>query len=82
MAHPFFAGISWERVANMEYEPQFKVYFNNPESVCNFDEEITREPVDEMNNDPESLIQIPDFSFQSDLSLPGAVSCDNLAAAL
>jgi serine/threonine protein kinase len=82
MAHPFFDWISWERVAKLEYEPQFKPDVTSPESVCNFDPEITREPVSEMHSDPDSLMQIPDFSFQSDPSLPGAVSCDNLAAAV
>lgn len=51
--HEYFKGIDWVKVANREYEPEFKPYVEFDESVENFDPLFTQE-------DPkESFISMP-----------------------
>jgi serine/threonine protein kinase len=66
--HPYFADISWEKVSNMEYEPEFKPRVTRDDSVGNFDELYTSEsPRDSFAEQIVAVnFELQNFSYQSD----------------
>jgi serine/threonine protein kinase len=68
MEHPYFQGLSWEKVSNMEYEPEFKPTVTRDDSVSNFDELYTSEsPRDSFAEQIVAVnFNLQNFSYQSD----------------
>jgi serine/threonine protein kinase len=79
--HPYFAGIHWNMVAKMQYEPEFKPNEPRAESVVTFAEVDTGRPSLESQPAPDGVITVANFSFQNEPALQSFVSFDDLAAA-
>ena len=70
-AHPFFDGIDWDKVAKKEYPPDFIPYVSTPDSVENFDDDITSQEPAESYVDMGSLsLNVQGFSYVDNMS-PG-----------
>lgn len=77
--HPYFEGVSWQKVAKMEFEPQFVPGIVRPEVIENFDEMYTKkEVVGDGEMDPESEMMIEDFSFENSSKLSSIISFEEL----
>jgi serum/glucocorticoid-regulated kinase 2 len=66
--HPYFKNLSWEKVASLEYEPDFKPRVTRDDSVGNFDELYTSEsPRDSFAEQIVAVnFDLQNFSYQSD----------------
>jgi serine/threonine protein kinase len=78
--HPYFEGISWQRVAKMEYEPEFVPALSRPDSLSNFDEKYTKKTLNRVEQDPECEVMVPGFSFENQDVLASICSFDDLGA--
>jgi serine/threonine protein kinase len=76
--HPYFEGISWQKVAKMEFQPHFVPAITRPDWLSNFDEGLTKRALNDMADDPESDVTIEDFSFENPSFLPSIVSFEDL----
>jgi hypothetical protein len=76
--HPYFEGLSWQKVAKMEIAPEFIPEAAGSDCLANFDEAYTRRRVDEGCVDPESDVMIQDFSFENPSILTSIHSFDDL----
>jgi serine/threonine protein kinase len=75
-AHPYFDGMSWDTVAKMGHEPEFK-----PPSPEPFYESDLEAPPLISEPEPDSPMSIPGFSFQTEPPVRSAVSYDDFATA-
>ena len=76
-AHEYFAGLSWPDVAKYGYQSEFHPVVSRENSVSNFDEEFTNEPVTDSFVEPESVIEVRGFSFQNDMTFTKLDSFDD-----
>jgi serine/threonine protein kinase len=79
-AHPYFAGVSWNMVAKMQYEPEFKPDVPETETVVTFAEVETGEPSMPSRPGSDAYVTVANFSFQAESTFPSLVSFDDLAA--
>ena len=77
IGHEYFAGLSWPDVAKYGYPSEFIPSIARPDSVCNFDEEFTSEPVTDSLVNASSLMNVQDFSFQNEMSFTKLDSFDD-----
>jgi serine/threonine protein kinase len=78
ICHPYFAGLSWEKVAKMEFEPEFIPIIDRPDSVLNFDKQYTTQPLSTVHSEPDSSVVIPDFYFENDDAIKPVITFDDL----
>jgi serine/threonine protein kinase len=78
--HQYFDGLSWQKVAKMEFQPYFIPAISRSEWILNFDERFTKRFVNDMYPDPESDVIIEDFSFENPSVLASIVSFEDLQA--
>jgi serum/glucocorticoid-regulated kinase 2 len=81
-SHPYFKDLSWRKVAKMSYDPPFVPYISRPESVSNFDEELTRQPASDSFVEQSPLYNVQNFSYEGDLALMTMTSFDDLSSNL
>ena len=76
-SHKYFEGLSWSKVAEMAYEPEFRPSITKSDSVSNFDEEFTQEPaVDSYTDKPQFTLK--DFSVEVVSAIPSVRSDDEI----
>lgn len=78
-AHKYFEGLSWDDVAKMACPPEFVPVISKSDSVSNFDEEFTQEPVvDSYTDKPQFTVK--DFSVEVVSGIPSVMSYEDIAS--
>ena len=68
-ADPFFDDIDWDKIENRSYELEFVPYISGPESVENFDEDITcQEPIESYVDMGSLEVEVQGFSYVDNYS--------------